>query len=257
MRSELTMAERIQICRHHEGGRITNKALSLWASEKMGKPISEMMISRILIRKIELLGSDVGSNRKHYRKPECPNLESISYSWFLTMQEANVTISDAMLIAKAKMLSNSVPRERKNLGKGKEFDREIGRRGEKSSVVGLFEWSGGETECRRFDVAKGCMVGSVAAVWLAEGAGSTVFHVRRCEQTFRLYPTSLVETSVTVVKKGRRRKEGLSTSCRVSSSIRSPGCVEEIDVNMNEERRMEVGRLGDVDSTLYLHHRSV
>ncbi|KAL2634484.1 hypothetical protein R1flu_005963 [Riccia fluitans] len=77
MRSELTMAERIQICRHHEGGRITNKALSLWASKKMGKPISEMTISRILIRKIELLGSDVGSNRKHYRKPECPNLESI------------------------------------------------------------------------------------------------------------------------------------------------------------------------------------
>ncbi|KAL2613088.1 hypothetical protein R1flu_024780 [Riccia fluitans] len=111
MRSELTMAERIQICRHHEGGRITNKALSLWASKKMGKPISEMTISRILIRKIELLGSDVGSNRKHYRKPECPNLESILYSWFLTMQEANVTISDAMLIAKAKMLSNSVPRE--------------------------------------------------------------------------------------------------------------------------------------------------
>ncbi|KAL2608336.1 hypothetical protein R1flu_026909 [Riccia fluitans] len=111
MRVELTMAERIQICRHHEGGRITNKALSLWASEKMGKPINEMMISRILIRKIELLGSDVGSNRKHYRKPECPNLELISYSWFLTMQEANVTISDAMLIAKAKMLSNSVPRQ--------------------------------------------------------------------------------------------------------------------------------------------------
>ncbi|KAL2613630.1 hypothetical protein R1flu_025322 [Riccia fluitans] len=111
MRSELTMAERIQICRHHEDGRTTNKALSLWASKKMGKPINEMTISRILIHKIELLGSDVGSNRKHYRKPECPNLESILYSWFLTMQEANVTISDAMLIAKAKMLSNSVPRE--------------------------------------------------------------------------------------------------------------------------------------------------
>ncbi|KAL2635872.1 hypothetical protein R1flu_007351 [Riccia fluitans] len=111
MRSEFSMAERIHICRHHEGGRITNKALSLWASKKMGKPISEMTISRILIRKIKLLGSDVGSNRKHFRKPECPNLESILYSCFLTMQEANVTISDAMLIAKAKMLSNSVPRE--------------------------------------------------------------------------------------------------------------------------------------------------
>ncbi|KAL2622496.1 hypothetical protein R1flu_002701 [Riccia fluitans] len=67
MRSEFSMVERIQICHHHEGGRITNKALSLWASEKMGKPINEMTISRILIRKIKLLGSDVGSNRKHYR----------------------------------------------------------------------------------------------------------------------------------------------------------------------------------------------
>ncbi|KAL2653948.1 hypothetical protein R1flu_022076 [Riccia fluitans] len=111
MRSEFSMAKRIQICCHHEGGRITNKALYLWASEKLGKPISKMTISRILIRKIKLLGSDVDSNKKHYKKPECPNLESILYSWFLTMQEANVTISDAMLIAKAKMLSNSVPRE--------------------------------------------------------------------------------------------------------------------------------------------------
>ncbi|KAL3698945.1 hypothetical protein R1sor_016967 [Riccia sorocarpa] len=77
-RNELTMAERIEICRHHEAGRITNKALSVWASERMGKSTSEMTISRLLKRKSESRGSNVAKNRKPVRKPECSlaNLES-------------------------------------------------------------------------------------------------------------------------------------------------------------------------------------
>ncbi|KAL3692835.1 hypothetical protein R1sor_006486 [Riccia sorocarpa] len=108
---ELTMAERIDICRHSDRGRITNKALLIWTSERTGKEISEMTISRLLKRKTDLLGSDVLASRKRYRKPECPNLEAILNSWFLTMHEANVTISDAMLVEKARMLQISVPRE--------------------------------------------------------------------------------------------------------------------------------------------------
>ncbi|KAL3697458.1 hypothetical protein R1sor_011534 [Riccia sorocarpa] len=111
-RVELTLKERVEICRHHAvTSSITNKALSVWTTEKMKKPISEMTISRILKRTSELLASQGSTHVKRYRKPECPNLERILFAWFLTMQEANVTMSDEMLIAKARMLHNTVPRE--------------------------------------------------------------------------------------------------------------------------------------------------
>ncbi|KAL3702020.1 hypothetical protein R1sor_020042 [Riccia sorocarpa] len=110
-RMELNVAERIEICRHHESTNITNKALSRWATEKWRKTVSEMTISRVLKRKSEFLQSQ-GSKLVHrYRKPECPDLEKILFIWFLAMQEGNVTISDEMLVAKARMLQNSVPRE--------------------------------------------------------------------------------------------------------------------------------------------------
>ncbi|KAL3687741.1 hypothetical protein R1sor_014050 [Riccia sorocarpa] len=102
---------RIVIWQHHDANTITNKALSVWASEKFGKQINEMTISRILKRKKDLLGSGVTKSMKRHMKAGCPNLESILNSWFLLMQDANVTISDSMLIEKAKMLQNTVPQE--------------------------------------------------------------------------------------------------------------------------------------------------
>ncbi|KAL3678276.1 hypothetical protein R1sor_021232 [Riccia sorocarpa] len=110
-RVELTNAERIEIINHHSEMHISNKVLSVWACAKLGKSISEMAISRLLKRKDALLRSMGAKIKKRYRKPKCPNLESILYAWFLMMEEANVTISDSMLIEKAKMLQNSVPWE--------------------------------------------------------------------------------------------------------------------------------------------------
>ncbi|KAL3678452.1 hypothetical protein R1sor_021408 [Riccia sorocarpa] len=112
LRVELTLKERVEICRHHAvSSSITNKTLRIWATEKMKKPISEMTINRILKRKSELLASQGSTHVQRYKKPKCPNLERILFAWFLTMQEANVTMSDEMLIAEARMLHNTVPRE--------------------------------------------------------------------------------------------------------------------------------------------------
>ncbi|KAL3676039.1 hypothetical protein R1sor_025987 [Riccia sorocarpa] len=111
-RVELTLKERVEIYRHHAvSSRITNKALSVWATEEMKRPISEVTISRILKRKSELLASQGSTHMKRYRKPECPDLERILFVWFLTMQEGNVTMSDEMLIEKARMLHNTVLHE--------------------------------------------------------------------------------------------------------------------------------------------------
>ncbi|KAL3694265.1 hypothetical protein R1sor_007916 [Riccia sorocarpa] len=66
-RVELTNAERIEIINHHSEMRISNKALSVWASAKLGKSISEMTISRLLKRKDALLRSTGAKTKKRFK----------------------------------------------------------------------------------------------------------------------------------------------------------------------------------------------
>ncbi|KAL3695080.1 hypothetical protein R1sor_008731 [Riccia sorocarpa] len=112
VRTELTNAERNEICKFHgEAPGITNKTVSAWVTERFGKPVNEMMISRIMRRKEQFMGASVALGAKRTRRPDAPNLEMILFAWFSTMQEQKVTITDDMICEKARFFQNSVPQE--------------------------------------------------------------------------------------------------------------------------------------------------
>ncbi|KAL2642906.1 hypothetical protein R1flu_010493 [Riccia fluitans] len=107
--TELTNAQRREDCKYYaEGEGITGKAFSNWATKKFGIKVNTMMISRILRKKEKYLIADLAPQEKRARKLECEDVEKLLYVWFSSMQERNVTLTDALVTNKAKGFYNLV-----------------------------------------------------------------------------------------------------------------------------------------------------
>ncbi|KAL2610444.1 hypothetical protein R1flu_029017 [Riccia fluitans] len=99
---ELNNAQRKLICLHKEATSITNRELSVWATEKFQFPVSEMTISRTLKRREQWISDKASPDGKRARKLVCPEVEDATYAWFLAMQDKGVTLTDALVCEAAK-----------------------------------------------------------------------------------------------------------------------------------------------------------
>ena len=86
------------------GGKITNRALTAWANAHFQVNVSEMNIGRIVKRKEHFSGLDVEhlGDSKCLRKSQCSKVEEATFTWFTTMQENNIALSDDLMVAAAK-----------------------------------------------------------------------------------------------------------------------------------------------------------
>lgn len=100
--SELTNAQRKMICLRKDAASITNKELSLWATENFSFPVSEMTISRTLKGRDKWLSNTAMPDGKRDRKLLCPEVEDATYSWFLATQDKGGTLSDALICEAAR-----------------------------------------------------------------------------------------------------------------------------------------------------------
>ena len=69
------------------GGKITNRALIVWANAHFQVNPFEMNIGRIVKQKEHFSGLDVGhlSDSKRLQKSQCPKVEEATFTWFTTM----------------------------------------------------------------------------------------------------------------------------------------------------------------------------
>jgi hypothetical protein len=114
---EFTLEQKQEIIQYREtvltsGGKITNRALTAWANAHFQVNASEMNIGRIIKRKEHFSGLDVGhlGDSKRLRKSQCPEVEEATFTWFTTMQENNVAISDDLVVAATKRFYALLPR---------------------------------------------------------------------------------------------------------------------------------------------------
>ncbi|BFI22970.1 hypothetical protein MPTK1_8g17760 [Marchantia polymorpha subsp. ruderalis] len=105
---ELNNAQRKLICLHKEATSITNRELSLWATEKFQFPVSEMTISRTLKRRDQWISDKASPDGKRARKLVCPEVEEATYAWFLAMQDKGAPLTDALVCEAAKRFYSSV-----------------------------------------------------------------------------------------------------------------------------------------------------
>ena len=94
------------------GGKITNRALTTWANAHFQVNTSKMNFGRIVKQKEYFSGLDVGhlSDSKRLRKSQCPKVEEATFTWFTTMQENNVALSDDLVVDVAKKFYALLPR---------------------------------------------------------------------------------------------------------------------------------------------------
>lgn len=114
---EFTLEQKQEIIQYREtvlasGGKITNRALTAWANAHFQVNASEMNIGRIVKRKEHFSGLYVGhlGDSKRLRKSQCPEVEEATFTWFTTMQENNVALSDDLVVAAAKRFYALLPR---------------------------------------------------------------------------------------------------------------------------------------------------
>ncbi|KAL3694087.1 hypothetical protein R1sor_007738 [Riccia sorocarpa] len=83
---------------------MTNRSLSAWACSEFQVKVSEPTVCRILKKQHQFLTGIQRGDRK--RKKEClnPELEESLYRWFLALQQARVSISDELIMVKARLL---------------------------------------------------------------------------------------------------------------------------------------------------------
>ena len=94
------------------GGKITNRALTAWANVHFQVNAFEMNIGRIVKKKEHFSGLDVGhlGDSKCLRKSQCPEVEEATFTWFTTMQENNVALSDDLVVAVREKIPQQVLR---------------------------------------------------------------------------------------------------------------------------------------------------
>ena len=106
---EFTLEQKQEIIQYREtvlasGGKIINRALTVLANAHFQVNVSEMNIGRIVKQKEHFSGFDVGhlNDSKRLRNSQCPEVEEVTFTWFTTMQENNVALSDDLVVAAAK-----------------------------------------------------------------------------------------------------------------------------------------------------------
>ena len=92
--------------------KITNRALTVWANVHFQVNASQMNIGRIVKQKEHFSGLDVGhlGDSKHLQNSQCPKVKEATFTWFMTMQENNVALSNDLVVAIAKRFYALLPR---------------------------------------------------------------------------------------------------------------------------------------------------
>ena len=115
---EFTLHEQHEIISYCEevlakGHKITNKALCEWVNSKFNNFASPLTIGRLLKRKVLVIFigvGDVGAS-KRVKKAQCPEVEMVTFNWFLRMQENGVALLDDLVVASAKRFYALLPRD--------------------------------------------------------------------------------------------------------------------------------------------------
>ena len=93
-------------------GKITNRALTMWANAHFKINVLEMNIGRIVKQKEHFSGLDVGhlNDSKRLQKSQCQEVEEATFTWFTIIQENNVALFDDLMVVAAKRFYALLPR---------------------------------------------------------------------------------------------------------------------------------------------------